>query len=113
MSVLWGCEGVVLISVRSHSPTRAWTGERADQGRAGIIVGGKRRWDMGEGVDLYGQWCLLWWMISAWLAMLVVRRRYFVPGVASIHYKDLSSLNRTVHSAEIASTHRPPNTPNK
>lgn len=46
MSVLWGCEGVVLISVRSHSPTRAWTGERADQGRAGIIVGGgKRRWD--------------------------------------------------------------------
>lgn len=42
-----GVRGVVLISVRSYSPTRAWIGESADQGRAGIIVGGgKRRWDM-------------------------------------------------------------------
>lgn len=42
-----GVRGVVLISVRSYSPTRAWMGERADQGRAGIIVGGgERRRDM-------------------------------------------------------------------
>ena len=82
--------------MRSYSPTRAWTGERADQGRAGIIVGGgERKWDM-RGSRLVWAVVSAMVVISAWLGALVVGGiLLFLVWFYKLNYIDSLSLNPT------------------